>query len=183
VIATRQGYELTKEQPMQLRELFEAHATFVCRSLRRLGIPEADLDDMLQEVFLVVCQRLTEYVERGLARPWLYSICRRIALAQRRKLYRRREDVSAEPVEAYTAASQLQSVEDREALRLGQHLLSLLPGEQREVFVLYEVEDMTMQEISEALGCPLQTAYSRLYKARQRVLSAVERTRAKSEQP
>ncbi|MDB4988620.1 MAG: polymerase sigma factor RpoE [Myxococcaceae bacterium] len=166
---TPKEHQPTGDHSPRLRELFEEHGSFVCRSLRRLGIAEADLDDMLQEVFLVVYQRLSDYEERDKARSWLYSICTRIAHAQRRRLVRRRENVTSELPEGHAAATQQQSAEDREALVLGQRLLALLSAEQREVFVLYEVEDMTMQQIADAVKCPLQTAYSRLYKARERI--------------
>lgn len=181
VRAMRQEHEPTGDQPPRLRALFAEHAPFVCRSLRRLGVAEADLDDMLQEVFLVVHQRLADYEERERTRSWLYSICKRVALAQRRKLSRRRENVTCELPDGQTAATQLQSVEDLEALRLGQRLLALLSHEQREVFVLYEVEEMSMLEVAAALGCPLQTAYSRLYKAKKLILAAVEQARGAGE--
>src|SRR5262245_35284280 len=70
---------------------------------------------------------------------------------------------------------------DREALELGWRLLQQLPEEQREVFVLYEVEDMSMPEIARALDCPLQTAYARLYAARARILAQVQRAPAENE--
>jgi len=164
--------------PSRLRAVYEEHGPFVCRSLRYLGVPEADLDDLLQEVFLVVCQRLPDYQERGRARSWLYSICTRVANAQRRKQFRRRE--SGPPGDQVTAASQLDAVQDREALELGWRLLQQLPPEQREVFVLFEVEGMPMAEIAQALDCPLQTAYSRLYKARERILAETQRVTAES---
>lgn len=181
VIATQREQEPTEDQPLRLRALFDEHGPFVCRSLRRLGVAEADLDDLLQEVFLVVYRRLADYQERERARAWLYSICKRVAQAQRRRLFRRRENVTSELPEGLLAATQLQTVEDREAWQLGLRLLQLLPPPQREVFVLYEVEDMSMQEISQALDCPLQTAYSRLHKARQRIVAEVERARADGE--
>jgi RNA polymerase sigma-70 factor (ECF subfamily) len=162
------------EEPPRLRTVFEEHGAFVCRSLRLLGVPEADLDDVLQEVFLVVHQRLHDYEERGRARAWLYSICTRLARAQRRKLWRRREEMSAELPDAPSDATQLQRIADNEALALGHELLRRLPREQQDVFWLYEVEELPMSEIAEALGCPLQTAYSRLYKARQRIVAEAE---------
>jgi RNA polymerase sigma-70 factor (ECF subfamily) len=58
-------------------------------------------------------------------------------------------------------------------------LLQALPVEQRDVFWLYEVEELPMSEIARALNCPLQTAYSRLHKARERILAAVQMTAAK----
>jgi RNA polymerase sigma-70 factor (ECF subfamily) len=158
--------------------VYEEHGPFVCRSLRYLGVPEADLDDSLQEVFLVVCQRLNDYEERGRARSWLYSICTRVVHAQRRKQKRRSEIGS--PREQAAPAPQLDQVQDREALQIGWRLLQQLPDEQREVFVLYEVEDMPVAEIARALDCPLQTVYSRLYKARERVMAGVERLKVES---
>jgi RNA polymerase sigma-70 factor (ECF subfamily) len=167
--------ELPSAHELSLREIFVEHAPFVCRSLRRLGVPEADMDDMLQEAFVVVHQRLPEYREVGRLRSWLYSICRRLAQAQRRKLFRRRESLMPSPPEQHATGGQEERVENRESLALGEELLARLPTEQREVFVLYEVEELGMAEIADALGCPLQTAYSRLYAARARVLNEVER--------
>jgi RNA polymerase sigma-70 factor (ECF subfamily) len=161
--------------------VFEQHGAFVCRSLRMCGVREADLDDVLQEVFLVVHQRLPDYEERGSARAWLYSICTRLARAQRRKLWRRREEITNKLPEAPAAATQFESIADTEALALGQQLLQRLPPEQRDVFWLYEVEELTIADIARAIGCPLQTAYSRLRAARQRVLAEVEL--AKSKEP
>jgi len=179
VTGTRGPHELAADLPSRLRELFDEHGAFVCRSLRYLGAPEADLDDLLQEVFLVVHQRLSDYEEKGRVRSWLYSICTRVAHAQRRKLGRRRE--SALVADDAAPPTQLDGVENREALELGWRLVQQLPQQQREVFVLYEVEDMPMSEIAQALNCPLQTAYSRLYQARARILAEVQRLAAKAE--
>lgn len=179
VSETRRPREPTADLPSRLREVFDEHGPFVCRSLRYLGVPEADLDDLLQEVFMVVCKRMSDYEETGRTRAWLYSICTRVVHAQRRKVRRRRE--SGPPPEQAASASQLTQVQDREALELGWRLLQQLPEQQREVFVLYEVEDMPMSEIAQALHCPLQTAYSRLYKARERIMAEVERLPGESE--
>jgi len=181
VTGTRGPRDSATRLPPKLREVFEEHGPFVCRSLRYLGVREADLDDLVQEVFLVVYQRLNDYEEKGRARAWLYSICTRVAHAQRRKMGRRRETGAPMPAEESAAATQHEQVEDREALVLGQRLLEQLPEQQREVFLLYEVEDMSMAEIAQALACPLQTAYSRLHKARARILAEVERLAGESE--
>jgi RNA polymerase sigma-70 factor (ECF subfamily) len=181
VTQTRGPQEPASHLPPQLRALFEEHGSFVLRSLRYLGVREADLDDTLQEVFLVVYQRLADYEEKGRARAWLYSICTRVARAQLRRVGRRRETAMPAFSEESIEPTQLERVEDREALALGQRLLDQLPPQQREVFVLYEVEDMPMAEIAQALDCPLQTAYSRLHKARARILAEVERIAAESD--
>jgi RNA polymerase sigma-70 factor, ECF subfamily len=181
VNATARERDTQTEGPPRLRQLFDEYASFVWRSLRRLGVAEADLDDQLQEVFLVVYRRLNEYEERDRARAWLYSICRRVAQTQRRSVRRRREDMSGDLPEGPSAPTQLVRVEEREALELGHRLLATLPEEQREVFVLYEIEHIPMQQIADALGCPLYTAYSRLRAGRNKILAELSNERRKEE--
>src|SRR5687768_10818102 len=125
IVSKGQASEPAAAMPARLREAFEAHGAFVCRSLRHLGVPETDLDDLLQEVFLVVSKRLDDYEERGRARSWLYSICSRVASGHRRKVTRRRE--SAPVAEPVAQPSQLEVVQDRQALELGFRLLQELP--------------------------------------------------------
>jgi RNA polymerase sigma-70 factor (ECF subfamily) len=172
-------YSEEPRETVPLRAVFEEQAAFVCRTLRRHGVREADLDDMLQEVFLVVHRNLHEYVDRGRMRAWLYSICTRVAHGQRRKVVRRREAPESDGTEREVAPAQLQHLEDQQSLRLGYQLLEALPPQEREVFVLYEVEDMTMPEIVQVLGCPLQTGYSRLNRARERILAQLAKAQSR----
>jgi RNA polymerase sigma-70 factor (ECF subfamily) len=171
------------EQAQRLRDIFDRHAAFVWRTLRNLGVAGADLEDATQEVFVVVHARLATYQERDKMRSWLYAICVRVSQHHRRSHARRRERVSAEVPERAAAATQQAELEQREALALGQRLLAVLPEAQREVFLLYEIEHMTMAEVAAIVGCPLQTAYARLHKARERVKAEVESLRARGELP
>jgi RNA polymerase sigma-70 factor (ECF subfamily) len=59
-----------------------------------------------------------------------------------------------------------------------QHLLAGLDEDKRNVLVLYEIEGLTMREVAEVVGCPLQTAYSRLHAARDLLHAALERSKA-----
>jgi RNA polymerase sigma-70 factor, ECF subfamily len=158
-----------------VRSMFEQHRSFVMGSLRVLGVFGADLEDAAQEVFLVVFRRLADYEERGRARTWLYSICLRVAWSRRRASLQQREELGVEFPETAYGPTQHDRLADLEALRLGRALLAALPIEQRQVFWLYEVEECSMPEIARMLGCPLQTAYSRLHAARDRILVAVQR--------
>jgi RNA polymerase sigma-70 factor (ECF subfamily) len=54
-------------------------------------------------------------------------------------------------------------------------LLDALDENQRAAFVLYEIQQLSMKEVAEALDCPLQTAYFRHKSARERVLAAFKR--------
>jgi RNA polymerase sigma-70 factor (ECF subfamily) len=176
LLSERRAEVCVAERPAA-REIFERHAAFVWRTLRHLGVRDTDLEDVTQEVFVVVHSRLGGYDERDKLRSWLYAICSRVAKAHVRKQARRRESVMPAPPESEVAATQLDDIEKREALARGQAILAGLPDEQRAVFLLFEVERMPMVEIAATLGCPLQTAYSRLHKARERVLATLDRAR------
>jgi len=161
----------------QLRSLFVEHAAYVWRTLRHLGIAPADVEDVVQEVFVVVHKRLADYQERAAMRAWLYSICLRVCSRHRRSRRRRPEDTQAEMPEISVAPEQEQDVERSEARKLGRSLIEALPDKLRVVFVMYELEHMSMSEIAEVLGCPIQTAYARLHRAREKVRADLARQR------
>jgi RNA polymerase sigma-70 factor (ECF subfamily) len=154
-------------------EVFQAHAPYVWRALRRLGVAEADADDVCQEVFIVVHRKLGA-LSGGSLRTWLYAICLRVASEHRRRPYLRREDVVEAPPDTGVDASQEEELERRRALRRLDAALDRLDDDKRAVFVLFELERMPMAEVAEAAGCPLQTAYSRLYAARKIVEAALD---------
>jgi RNA polymerase sigma-70 factor (ECF subfamily) len=160
-----------------LRTMFAEHSEFVWRALRHLGIAHADIEDATQEVFVVVHKRLDDYEERASVRAWLYAICLRICSKHRRSRRRRREDILEQLPEVGVEPDQEQGMQRQEALRLGWQLIEALPDKQRTVFVMYEVEYLSMAEIAEIIGCPLQTAYARLHKARERVRAELARQR------
>ena len=166
---------VTEGDSLTLREVFDAHAAFVFRVLRRLGVPDGDLDDAAQDVFVVVHRNLSQYDRRCALRSWIFGIAYRVAASHRRKVRRRREEVRAEvPVEPIQAP-QHDRVALAEAHRLLLGALDELDPERRAVFVLYELEEMAMPEVAQAIGCPLKTAYSRLYAARESVREHVLR--------
>lgn len=161
---------------MTLRQIFDENATYVWRVLRRLGVGEADVDDVCQEVFLVVHRKLDTFDGSSALRTWLYGICLRVASEYRRRPHRRREEVAGEVPEQSVAASQDETLDQRRALARLDAALDQLDDDKRAVFVLYEIERMTMAEIAEAAGCPLQTAYSRLRAARSQIEAAMQRS-------
>lgn len=156
-------------------DVFREHAAFVWRALRRLGVPEADVEDVAQEVFVVVHRKLGEFEGRSTLRTWLYGICVRTASDYRRRARVRHEIVTDEPPEQTASAPQLDDVARRQARALLDRILDALDEDKRAVFVLYEIEQVTMNEVAQAVGCPVQTAYSRLHAARREVEAAVQR--------
>lgn len=148
-------------------QVFAEYGQYVFRTLRYLGVPERDLPDVVQETFVVVHRKLPEFEARSSVRTWLYRICRRTASDYRRKAHVRRESLR-EPTEELVHAT-TQPANAIEARQLLLRALDTLDEEKREVFVLAEVEGLTMMEVIEVVGCPLQTGYSRLTAARKRV--------------
>jgi RNA polymerase sigma-70 factor, ECF subfamily len=152
------------------RALFRAHLGHVWRSLRALGVHEADVADASQQVFMVLNANLPRWNRITSLRAFMYGICLRVASDYRRRAHRRHECLFASPPEV---ASSEPSPEDqvawrRELVRLDA-ALNELPAPQREVFVLFEMEELDMSEVAQAVGCPLFTAYSRLRAARKAI--------------
>jgi RNA polymerase sigma-70 factor (ECF subfamily) len=161
--------------------LFHEHAAFAWRVLRRLGVGDADVDDACQEVFLTVHRRLPFFEGRSSPRTWIYGICVRVASDHRRRAGARRETASARPPEGVVDAHQEDVVATRQARAELDRLLDSLDEDQRAAFVLYEIEELPLREVAAALGCPLQTAYSRLQAGRRSIEEALRRRRAKEE--
>jgi RNA polymerase sigma-70 factor (ECF subfamily) len=160
--------------------LYEQHFDFMWRSLRRLGVPDAQLDDAVQDVFLVVHRRLGEFEGRSTVKTWLFGIALRVASVHRRAAARRpTEPLPEEPSDLGAQPLADALTEAAEAARLLHRLLDCLDEDRRAVFVLAELEQMTAPEISTALGVNLNTVYSRLRLARRDFDVALARHRAR----
>jgi RNA polymerase sigma-70 factor (ECF subfamily) len=146
--------------------------------LRRLGVPSADADDAAQQVFWIAARKI--HAEPGPSDlNFLLAIALRVASDQRRARGRRREQpLSPAEDSAGLAPSPEDRAERDRALRTADRLLELLPWEQRVVFVLFELEEKSTQEIARLLEIPLGTVASRLRRARDAFRQAVARLRA-----
>jgi RNA polymerase sigma-70 factor (ECF subfamily) len=153
--------------------LYREHFRFVWRIVRRLGIDGEQVDDVVQDVFVVVHRRLGDFEGRSSAKTWLYGIVRRVVADHRRTLRRKPgHEVADIPAESdpdvMTSGDQSPqaSVEQSERVRLLHRLLGELDDDKRDVFVLSELEGLTMVEIAEALDVNANTIASRLRAAR-----------------
>jgi len=154
--------------PSDFRELYDANVEFVWRSLARIGVRPSELEDAVQEVFLVVHRRVAHFEGRSKFTTWLFRICFRVARDRRRRAYRRHEVSGDELV-----AREVDVAPDAEAhlvrqgdLELLERALDAMSLDQRAVFVLFELEEFTCEQIALTLDCPLGTVYSRLRRAR-----------------
>ncbi len=174
VVTHGDGSRVRTRPNHEFRKIFDGHAPAVSRTLRYLGVPEADLLDAAQEVFLVVNRRFREFEGRSTMSTWIRQICLRVALSYRRKRGRRREDLREDPPDPGIDADQHARIERHEQRALLNRLLDALDDDQRAVIVLYEIELLPMREVAETVGCPLQTAYSRRKSALERLRDALD---------
>jgi RNA polymerase sigma-70 factor (ECF subfamily) len=163
--------------------VYEHEFDFVFRTLRRLGVSESAAEDVAQEVFVVVHRSLADFEGRSSLRTWLFGIARNLAYRHRRALGRRasalggRED-SLDDLSDDRSRSAHEAAERSEAARTLDALLDTLDDDKREVFVLVELEEMSMPEVADALSINVNTAYTRLRSARRQFEESLARHRA-----
>jgi RNA polymerase sigma-70 factor (ECF subfamily) len=160
-------------------EIYEGSFDFVWRSARRLGAQQTQVDDVVQEVFLVVHRRLGEFEGRSSLKTWLFGITRRVVGGYHRTARRKpTEPLGEREVSSYDDPEQRCSALQGQALLHA--LLDQLDTEKREVFVLSELEEMSGPEIALALDLNLNTMHARLRAARRDFEQALARHNARA---
>jgi RNA polymerase sigma-70 factor (ECF subfamily) len=162
-------------------EIYKTHFDFVWRNVRRLGVPEASIDDAVQDVFGVVHRRLGDFEGRSTIRTWLFGILARVAMDHRRSHARQAQKAVAFAAEAEPDAAPTPAdlVGRREAARILEQFLDEMDNEKREIFVLVELEQMSVADAAEALSLNVNTAHARLRVARTQFEDAVAGFRAR----
>jgi RNA polymerase sigma-70 factor (ECF subfamily) len=151
----------------RLSRALREHYDFVWRSLRRLGVPASDAEDVAQETFMTLGKRLTD-VKVGSERAFLYRTAVNHSAHVHRSRARRRETPDSELDEAPASGRNPEDLlAGARARALCHELLDELNLDQRAVFVLFELEEMTMAEIAEMLELPMGTVASRLRRGRE----------------
>ncbi len=158
-------------------ELYRAHFPYVWRTLRRLGVPPADLEDVTHEVFVVVHRRLADFDAGRPVKPWLFGIAYRLASEDRRRAHRRHEVVGPSPEPPALAPPADDLIERDERRRLVLECLQALSLEQRAVLILLDIDGEAATEVATAMNVPLPTVYSRLRAARLKFAAAVRRAK------
>lgn len=157
------------------RDVFERELTFVYNSLRRLGIRDAELPDATQEVFATVAGVLGDYDPSRPLRPWLFGIAYRVGMRYLDVAHRKRE-IPSEIPEAPDSSPGAEAVIERNQTRdLAREALAKVEASRRAVLILAHFEGLSVPEIAEALNIPVNTAYSRLGRARQEFSEAARR--------
>jgi RNA polymerase sigma-70 factor (ECF subfamily) len=161
---------------LDLAAVFEAEFDYVWLSLRRLGIPSKDLQDLTHDVFVAVHRHRAEYDPSRPLRPWLFGFAARVAWGHRRRARFRREHLPDRTPDAVDPAPLADAVvEQRRAQDLLQRGIEALDDGRRAVLILHDLDGFAMPVIAATLGLPLNTAYSRLRLAREQLAAAVRR--------
>ena len=160
---------------MSFRDLFDRELDFVWNCLRRLGIPERDLEDEALEVFLRVQNALGEYDVARSIRPWLAGFTYRVACEYRRRPRHRFERVEADVDTEEPSASPEAHAAESEERAMVTAALDRLDLHRRAVLVLHDVYGYTIPEVAANCEIPLNTAYSRLRLARAEFAQALQR--------
>jgi RNA polymerase sigma-70 factor (ECF subfamily) len=163
---------------------FESLARVALRTLRRLGVDDEAISDAAQDALLVVHRRRDEFRGESALQTWFYGILLRVASEHRRKIRQRRSLflLSDAPVGEHTASdepSPFDNLERAAAARLLHELLDQLPELLRAVFVLVELEELSIPDAAQALDVSLTTCKSRLRTARRAFDAAATRERSR----
>lgn len=167
-------------EPLSFDAVYDQCFDLVFRNIRRLGVPEAQVDDAVQEVFLVVHRRLGDFEGRSSLKTWVFAIVARVAKDCRRTVRRKSPPgaVDADTVPDEHADPETRT-EQAEGVRTLHRVLDALDDDKRAVLVMAELEQMTAPEIAEALGENVNTIYARLRAARRDFDEAAKRERAR----
>jgi RNA polymerase sigma-70 factor (ECF subfamily) len=168
----------------RLAMLAREHFSFIWRSLRRLGVPEPAVDDAAQHVFEVAARRLAD-LQPGRERAFLFKTALFVATEARRAAARARSEAGDAELEALRdpAPSPEESIVLQESRQLLDQALAALGFDERTIFVLYEIEELSLTEIAELVAIPRGTVASRLRRARESFHTEVKRLRARRDFP
>ena len=165
-------------------QIYKLYFNFVWSCTRRLGVSEAETDDVVQEIFIVIHARLNTLERPESLRSWIYGIVRRTVSTYHRAKRAKLASTATFDTEHDTQYPQLPSpqqlAEQSDQVRLLWSLLEKLDAPKREVFVLAELDEMTVPEIALATEVPLNTVYSRLRAARHELDEALARHNAQN---
>jgi RNA polymerase sigma-70 factor (ECF subfamily) len=148
--------------------IYREHYAAIWRFLMHLGVRKSDVPDVTHNVFMIAHRKLAEFEHRSTVRTWLCGIALRVGRDFLRSAAVRLEVCASDVTvpETQSGDDSAETLRQKRQLALAVRLLDALPAEQREVFVLHELEQMTGSEIATLMGTPVNTVRSRLKRAR-----------------
>ena len=167
--------EPTLDRDERMRSLLEAHFVFIWRLLRRFGVPENDVDDAAQQVFIVAWNKLCD-IPVSTERSFLFGTALRVAASFRRRL-RRRGEIDADALlrrpDDHPHADEV--LAKRQCAAILDRIVATMEDDLRAVFVICQIEELTVAEAAAMQRIPVGTAASRLRRARKIVEERAKR--------
>ena len=162
--------------PPDLRAIFRSEAPYVWNTLRFLGVQDRDLEDLTHDVFVTVHRRFADYDSARPIRPWLFGIALRIGMRYRTLARHRFEVMPGDLVDVAddrpTPEVELRHAQARAVVAAA---IAELTEDHRAIFVLVELQGEAITDVATGLDLPLNTAYSRLRRARTQFRDIVTR--------
>ncbi len=155
------------------RDLFRTYRTDVTRLLHRMVGGRADLEDLLQEVFVQVHRSIKSFRAEARLSTWIYRVAVNVALMHRRAAKSRPLIVPTrdEPLLLDESSPPDEELSRRRRIEALYRLLDRVSDKKRAVYILHELEGMSPNEISKVVGSPVLTVRTRLFYARREVLA------------
>lgn len=170
---------ISEPEPLCCGEVLDAYDRYVPVLVRHLGVRPPDDADVAQEVFIAICRNLAQCRDRSRIKAWVSGVCVnkvRDFFRQRSRYHTLLEAMRATGSSGPALGDPHGTLSCKERGAALQRTLDKLPQKQREVFVLYELEQLSMKEIALLVRCPLNTAHTRHREAKQRILPAYRRS-------
>jgi RNA polymerase sigma-70 factor (ECF subfamily) len=158
-----------------LGELFDRHEPALRRYLRRMGIPQADVDDLVQATFLEITRAAPSFDARYAGRSWIFGVASIMLRRHRHFLRRAAARIGAWVMpEAVVEGTPAELFERAETERRFARAFAALSEKKREAFVLVTLEGLSGEEAAQALGVPVNTIWTRLHHARLELRAAID---------
>ena len=171
---------MTAGEPPDFPTLYRSEFAYVWKTLRRLGAPVRELEDLTHDLFVVVHRHFGEYDQRRPLRPWLFGIAVRV-VSDYRRTFRNSRELLQSPAATEAVDStpgQDERLAEAQARALLMTALDHLELDRRAVLIMHDLDGVAVPEIAAVLEIPLNTAYSRLRLARADLAAVVNRLSA-----
>jgi RNA polymerase sigma-70 factor (ECF subfamily) len=161
--------------PDRFRSIVDKHYDFLWRTIRYLGVPDGQAEDAMQQVLCIVARRLSD-IAPGTEMSFLFSSAMRVA-SEWRRADRRHPTIPVEDIDRFVGPSPTpeELVDTRRAQEVLREIVQSIPVDLRIVFILCEIEELTLAEAAECVGVPTGTVASRLRRAREKFKVLIRR--------
>lgn len=174
------GLSLSSIGAPNWRRFFDQHWKFVTRVVQRFGGRGIDVEDAVQDVFLILFQRLHEFEGQAQLTTWIYRVCANVGSEHRRRRTRQARLqglLKHLPFVSADSRTPAQDAETRDEWQHVERILASMSPKRREAFILCELEQLSGEEAAQILNIPMATVRTRVHYARQDFLRHLELNR------